>query len=311
MARPSAFAPPPPSLAIEIARRRVTVVQIGRSSGGPVVTAHASEPLASGVVVPALTGTNIPDVAAVADPLRRALERAGLRSARRAALVVPDGIARVSLLTFEKVPPKAADFDQFLRWQLKKGTPFPIEEAQVSAVPAHVDSTGSTFAATAVRRDVIAQYEAVTDAAGVHAGLVDLASFNVMNAVMAAGAATPEDWLVVCLAPEGTTLAILRGSQLMFYRHRPAVEAEPLAVLVHQTSMYHEDRLGGARFARVWVHGANEAARREIAGRLGVSVEAVDVQPAASLRDRGADAAEVLQSITAGVGILLRERKAA
>ena len=33
-----------------------------------------------------------------------------------------------------------------------------------------------------------------------------------MNAVMSAGAASPGDWLVVSLAAEATTLAIMRGA---------------------------------------------------------------------------------------------------
>ena len=36
-------------------------------------------------------------------------------------------------------------------------------------------------------RDVIAQYEAALTAAGAHAGLVDLASFNLVNLLLAGG----------------------------------------------------------------------------------------------------------------------------
>ncbi len=138
----------------------------------------------------------------------------------------------------------------------------------------------------------------MTAAAGVHAGIVDLASFNVMNAVVAARGASRRpsaariagasrgDWLLVCLAHEGTTIAILRGEQLMFYRHRASIDEEPLSALVHQTAMYHEDRLGGSAFARVWLCGAAladvgaERVRREIGDRLGVAAETVDVRPA-------------------------------
>jgi Tfp pilus assembly PilM family ATPase len=307
----SLFAPQPPPLAIEITSRRITVVSLGRSSGGAAVTAHATEPLPEGLVTPALTGVNVTDGAAVTAVLRRALERAGLRSARRAALIVPDSVARVSLLTFEQLPASAAELDQLVRWQLRKAMPFSLDEAQVSHLPAHTGSSGTTLAAIVARKDVVAQYEAVIDAAGIHAGLVDLASFNVMNAVMAAGAAATSDWLVVCLAPEGTTLAILRGSQLMFYRHRPTIDAEPLSALVHQTAMYHEDRLGGGRFAHVWLSGsASDAVRREISERLGVAIQAVDIRPAASVADRVSDAA-TLDTLAAGVGVLLRDRKAA
>jgi type IV pilus assembly protein PilM len=311
------LAPAPPTVAIEIASRRITVVELSRSGSAPAVAGHASEPLPEGAVVPALGGVNVAQPAAAAEALRRALDRAGLRSARRAALVVPDSVARVSLLTFEQLPSRAADLDQLVRWQLKKGTPFPIEDAQVSFFKAHTAGAATAIAATVARRDVIAQYEAIAAAAGIHAGLVDLASFNVLNSLLAAGGAGAGDWLLVTLAPEATTLAIMRGSDLMFYRHRAAVEEEPLSALVHQTAMYHEDRLGGSRFDRVWLCGAAllpggaAEARREITERLGVPVEAVDVQPAAGLRDRMQATPELLDALAAPVGVLLRERKAA
>jgi type IV pilus assembly protein PilM len=311
------FTPAAPAVAIEIARRRVTVVELGSSGGGAVVTTCASETLADGLVTPSLTGPNIPEPGPVVEALGRALARAGLRSAARVALVIPDSVARVSLVPFEKLPARAADLDQLVRWQLRKATPFPIDEAQVTHFPANVDTSGVTLAAVAARRDVIAQYEAVTDALGVRAGIVDLASMNVMNAVIAAGAAPPADWLLVHLAAEGTTLAILRGSSLLFYRHRMAIEAEPLAALVHQTAMYHEDRLGTSQFTKVWLSGTalgasdGDAARREISERLNIQAETVDIRPAASLGSRVDASPDVLDSLAAPVGALLRERKAA
>jgi type IV pilus assembly protein PilM len=304
-------------VAIEIASRRVTVVELSRSGSAPAVSAHATEALPPEAVVPALGGVNVQNPAAVADALRRALDRAGLRSTGRAALVVPDSAARVSLLTFETLPARAADLDQLIRWQLRKATPFPIDEAQVSFFKAHTAGAATAIAAVVARKDVVAQYEAVAAEAGIHAGIVDLASINVLNSLISAGVAGTGDWLVVTLAPEATTLAIMRGTELMFYRHRATVEEEPLSALVHQTAMYHEDRLGGSRFARVWICGAAlvpggaELARREITDRLGVPVEAVDVRPAAELRDRAAASPELLDALAAPVGVLLRERKAA
>jgi len=303
-------------VAIEIASRRITVAEVG-SGRPPEVSGHATEPLPPGVVVPAPTGANITQPEVAADALRRALDRAGLRSVSRAALVIPDSVARVSMLTFEQTPAKAADLEQLIRWQLRKSTPYPIEEAQVSSFVAHKGVAGAAIAAVVARRDVVAQYEGVAAAAGIHAGLVDLASLNVMNAVIAAGAAPSGDWLLVALAEEATTLAILRGSDLMFYRHRAAVEAEPLSALVHQTAMYHEDRLGGSRFERIWISGGaqgehnTDAVRREIGQRLGVPAETVDIRSGATLRDRGSVTPDVLDALAAPVGVLLRERTAA
>jgi Tfp pilus assembly PilM family ATPase len=310
------LAPTPPSVAIEIASGRVTVVELSRG-GMPTVIAHASESLPVEAVVPALTGVNIARFDDVAAALGRALERAGLRSTRRAALVVPDGIARVTLLPFEHIPDRAADLEQLLRLQLRKSMPFSIDEALITHFRAHTEGSASTLAAVVARRDVIAQYEAVTTAAGIHAGIVDLASLNVMNALMSAGAAAKGDALLVCLAPEGTTLAILRGQSLMFYRHRTAVDEESLGALVHQTAMYHEDRLGGTAFTRVWLCGGARAGREaaasaaDIEARLGIPVESVDIRPAAALGRQVTASPDVLDAVAASVGVLLRERKAA
>ena len=308
------LAPAPPTVAIEIAARRVTVVQLGQAGGGEIVAAHASEALPADAVLPGLTTDNILEPQAVVDALRRALDRAGLRSTRRAGLIVPDSIARLSLLPFEQLPARQADLDQLIRWQLKKATPFPIDDAQVSHFVAHVEGSVTTMAAIVARRAVVAQYEAVAAAAGVQTGVVDLASLNVMNTIMGAGASVPGDWLVVCLAAEATTVAILRGQQLMFYRHRTAVDEEPLSALVHQTAMFHEDRLGGTKFARVWLCGGGSSARvdqlrREIGDRLSVPVETVDLRPAAGLRDGASP--DLLDALAAPVGMLLRERKVA
>jgi hypothetical protein len=115
------------------------------------------------------------------------------------------------------------------------------------------------------------------------------------------------------MAAEATTLAIVRGDALMFYRHRTAIDEEPLGSLVHQTAMYHEDRLGGGGFAGVWVAGAGSAAAEatcEIAQRLGVPTQSVDFRPVASFAEGGESSPELLDALAATVGVLVRDRAA-
>jgi len=312
----SIFAPPPPSVAIELASRRVTVVEVGRGSKGLSVVGYASEPLPPNVINPSATAPNVANPGLAVEALGKALERAGVRSTKRAALILPDSAARLSLITLEQVPAKAADIDQLIRWQMKKGTPYPVEEAQLSWSVAHKTASATVLAAVLARRDIVAEYEGVATKLGIHAGLVDLASLNVMNAVIAANAASPSDWLLVTMAPEATTLAIGRGSDLMFYRQRATVDEEPLSALVHQTAMYHEDRLGGTKFSRVWLCGGGigreaDIVRAEINKLLGVPVEAVDVRAAADLGGRVGASTDVLDALAAPLGVLLRDRKAA
>ena len=142
------------------------------------MSAFASEPLAEGDVTPALTGPNVVNADQVTAALRRACERAGIRPPKRAALVIPDSAARVSLLTFEQLPQKATEVDQLIRWQIRKATPFPLDDAQVSHVITHQEPGATTVAAIVARRDVITQYEQAVLALGTHPGIVDLASLR-------------------------------------------------------------------------------------------------------------------------------------
>lgn len=317
---PSWLAPPQPDVAIEIAHRRLTVAQLGRGTPA-TVSAYASEVLPDDAVVPSLTARNIAQPKVVSDTLKRALQKAGIASPTRIALIVPDTVARVSLLPFESMPSRQSELEQLIRWNVKKSVPFPVEDAVLSYVPATSDGGVTTLAAVVSRRDVIAEYEAIADAIGAHAGLVDIASFNIVNTALASGMAPKGDWLLVCLADGSTTILIMRNRSLMFHRHKPAADSEPLSALVHQTAMYHEDRLGGTRFARVFVSGGvgggilgvggHDRARQEIAARLEAEVQTLDVRTAAALTDRMTASPELLDALAAPVGALMRERGAA
>ena len=111
----------------------------------------------------------------------------------------------------------------------------------------------------AARREVVAEYESVCDEAGIHAGLVDVATLSVANLYLASGPPAG-DWLIVHIRPEYTSIAIMRGSDLIFFRTRAEGDAEPLADVVHQTAMYYQDRLDGHGFSRVFAGGRSRLA---------------------------------------------------
>jgi type IV pilus assembly protein PilM len=312
-----------PGVAVELASRRVSAAAIDFRGGQPVVAAHASEPLPDGALVPSLTNENIHDRALVAGALAHVFDRMGVRP-RRVGLVVPDPIAKVSLIRFEKVPPRAQDLDQLVRWQVRKTAPFPIEEAQVSYVRGAQTAEGQEFVVSLARRAVVEEYEQLCADAGAHAGIVDLATFNVINAVLASPAAPSQDpstgagqdWLLVNVAAEYASIAIVRGEHLMFFRNRAAETEGTLADLVHQTAMYYEDRLKGAGFARVVVSGGGaredvDQVRRSLEERLTTRVDTVDPRSTAPLTDRITAGPTLLDTLAPLVGLLLRDREAA
>ena len=305
---------PPPDLAIEIAADRVAAARITWHGSSASVGGYVVEPLPAGAVQPSLVSPNMPDVGAVGKALAQALGKLGGRG-RRAALVVPDTVAKVSLIRFEKVPPSPKDLMELVRWQVRKSAPFPIEQSVVSFTPGVKPAEGGQeFIVSVAREDIVTQYEAACTQAGVRVGLVDLATFSIVNSVLAGNGAPQGDWLVVHPTSSSATLAVLRGPDVIFFRNRAEESEGPLADIVHQTAMYYEDRLKGRGFSRVLLTGGDpsgDALRRALEDRLQVKVEGVDPRAGAALVDRISATPEMLSGLAPLVGILLRERKAA
>jgi Tfp pilus assembly PilM family ATPase len=303
------------SAAVEIAATRVAGATIEWRGDRPALLAHAVEPIPYGTVVASLTADNIVDRPAVAAAVERVLQTLG--RPRRIALVVPDPVAKVSLIKFERVPAKSEDLDELVRWQIRKTAPFAIEDAQLSYVAGQQMPDGQEFLVSLARRHVIEEYEQLAASAGAHAGVVDLATFNIVNAVLAVGAPPAVDWLLVNAAPDYVTLAILRGSHLIFFRNRAADTEGTLADVVHQTAMYYEDRLNGSGIARVLLAGAGadgqqtgdiDLVRRSLEDRLATSVDTIDPRSAIALTDRITAGAAFLDTLTPLIGVLLRDQ---
>lgn len=316
------FQTPPPDVAIEIDHAHVGAARLVWRGDQAVIAGHAHEALPPGAVVPALASANIADVPAVARVIERVLAELGTRPSR-VALVVPDTVAKVSLLRLEKVPAKAADLEEIVRWQVRKTAPFPIDQAVLSVSPGATASDGSCEMLVSLARiEVIQQYEQACLMAGAEAGLVDIASFCVINAILAApdgpAGATPKgDWLLVHITDTYLTLAVMRDQSLLFFRHRGEEAEGTLADLIHQTAMYYEDRLHGGGFGRVLIAGGArlpggaESVRRGLEERLGIGVESVDPRNAAALVDRIVASPELLDLLAPLAGMLLREGRVA
>ncbi|MGB7220542.1 MAG: pilus assembly protein PilM [Vicinamibacterales bacterium] len=312
---------PQPNVAVEIAATHVSGAVLDWRGREPVVSAHAIEPLPPGVLVSSLTTANLHDRPAVAGALRRVLARLG--RPRRIGLIVPDLVAKVSIVKFEQVPARANELDELVRWQVRKSAPFAIEEAQVGYVAGQRAPDGQEFIVSLARRDIVEEYERLAADAGAHAGIIDLTTFNVINAVLAGSPASTADWLLVNVTPEYATIVILRGPHLMFFRNRAADTEGTLGDLVHQTAMYYEDRLKGDGFARVILCGgssgrdagsgrpvdpmdAMDHVRRSLEQRLATTVQTVDPRTAAALTDRISVGSALLDTLTPLVGLLVR-----
>ena len=305
----------PPTASVEIAADRVTGLALGRGPGREV-SVVVTEMLPDGAIIPAPNATNITDHTVVGEAVGRVLKQLPGQPTR-VALVVPDSAAKVSLMMFDQIPARADDLDQLVRWQARKTAPFRIEDAQVAYSPGlSTESGGRELIVSLMRRDIVEEYEGVCASAGAQAGVVDLASFTLVNTVLAGGAANNVDWLLVHVARGYSTVAIVRQGRLILFRNRPAEGDGDLSDLVHQTTMYYEDRLQGAGFGRAFLAAsaanttAEDAAilRRSLETRLGTAIEAIDVgESAAKVEGAGGVLPDLM---AASLGLLLRERPA-
>ncbi len=173
---------------------------------------------------------------------------------------------------------------------------------------------------TLARRDVVQEYEALCAAqrrARGHRRPLDVQRDQRRARGRCAGAAG--DWLLVNVASDYASIAILRGPDLIFFRSRGADSEGTLADLVHQTAMYYEDRLQGAGFARVMLSGAVGPAAADVeqirpqprSSGSATAVETVDPRAAATLTDRITAAPALLDTLAPLVGLLVRGREAA
>jgi hypothetical protein len=140
---------------------------------------------------------------------------------------------------------------------------------------------------------------------------VDTVTLSLLG-LFSGSSAPAGDWLLVHVRPDYTSIAISRGEQVIFYRSRPEDEGTDLEDLVHQTSMYYQDRLQGRGFTRVMLAGSGgilgelELAQRSIEERLGVAVTPIDPTRTASLADRITASADLTNVLAPLVGILRR-----
>ena len=310
---------PGPNVAIEIAADRVTAVAVEWKRPQPELVGHASEPLPPGTVVPGVASTNLIDRAAVTRAIRAVLGRMHRRPTR-VGVVVPDTAVKVSLIQFDTVPGRVADLDRLIRWRVRKGVPFKLEEAQVAyAAGASLPEGGREFVVALMRRDIVEEYEGVCRAAGTQPGVVDLTSFNLINVALAGmSVSRVEDWLLVYAAAGYNSVAILRGEHLVFFRSRAGNGEADLADLVHQTAMYYEDRLGGDGIGRALVASrttpsgehqeddVTEAMVRSLEHRLGAQV---DVVTAGAVTCRPGTDPTLRAALAAPIGLLLRDRR--
>lgn len=174
--------------------------------------------LPEGAVRPAPLGDNVAEAAAVHEALQQVV-RLVADGHRRCALLVPDLLARVTVLEFDRLPENTAAAEALLRWRLGKDLPFDVRQAVLSyhAQPGR----GSTHEAVVAvcLRSLLRQYEECVERLGLQPGWVTLSTLAALGCVEPSSAGAR---LLVKRDHGSLSLAVVHGRAIRLFRSLPA-----------------------------------------------------------------------------------------
>ena len=122
---------PRPQAAISIAGDSITAVELSVVKGQSSLSVQQIKSLDTGAVVPSMMSPNIADSKAVTTALNEVLA-SYKRRPTRVSLVLPDTVAKVSLLSLETIPDRETDLAELIKLKVQKSAPFSLNEAQLS-----------------------------------------------------------------------------------------------------------------------------------------------------------------------------------
>jgi type IV pilus assembly protein PilM len=249
---------PPPGHLFELSEAGIAFAS-GKQTG--------FEAFAPGTLTPSPIEDNLLRADAVAEAIGRiAPPQSSGKKRKRAAVILPDYAARVSVLDFDSFPTPPDEQAALVRFRVKKTIPFDIESAAVSyyVQPKQADKKVEVVAVT-VAMEVMARYEAVFRSSGYHPGVVTTSAIAALNLYRGEGVA-----VLAKLSGRALTVAVIASNVVKLFRCvalEDGSEEEILAVL-QPTFAYVEDEMH-APVGRLIVCGIPQ----EIAARMGCETE--------------------------------------
>jgi len=262
---PALLKDPPPAYAFELSEAGVELATV---SSSPQFRFEALEP---GVISTSPVRENIQQPELLQAKIQ-ALAPANGHRKRRAALILPDYCARVTVLDFDAFPSSHEEQLALVRFRMKKSVPFDVDSAMVSyhAQPSEAGKIEVVVAVMAC--EIIARYEAPFRQLGIHPGYITTSSLAALNLLKA-----DRVTIVAKLSGRTLTVLVLDGGVVKLARcvEMEGARPEEIDSTLHPTLAYIEDELQ-TKAARL-VHCGFGADAQELAERWhqewGVAVE--------------------------------------
>lgn len=212
-----------PEVIFEIQPGFVAGARLNNSARGPrQVQRVGQSDLASGALQVLFNRPNISDLAEIQRAIRDVANVVG-NGNRRIGLLIPDGIARVGMLSFETLPDNQKEAEALVRWKMKDMLPFPAEEARTSYQVLRRGQSSIELLAAAIKASVLSEYESALEP-------IDISPALILPATLALLPMLPKEdatgQLLVHVCCGWMTAVVVLGAEVCLWRVRRLGQGE-------------------------------------------------------------------------------------
>jgi hypothetical protein len=270
-----------PATALGLEKGIASVVQLERTRGSSCKLRRAATfNIDESLVRPSFDEQNIANGAQLAAVVKDLATSAGLMRQKRWSLSLPEATTRTLVLTMETQSQSAGEAQEVLRWKIERGFGATLEELSISKDRLQKDTQGrDRYLVIAVRKAILAEYEAMLDTLGWRAGLILPRHLGEAQWLVRNGSAG--DSLLLSGSSQGFTGVIFRDKHPLIVRTVTCTEDE-FEDEFYRFLLFYRDRSvpetgAGQGLARLMVIG--EGITKQRAGEIVNETTGGDLRP--------------------------------
>lgn len=252
-----------PPVAVELDRGEAVLVRVRKRGGRAALDGHGVRTVPENTVGSSILRPNAGEPETLAGVVKALFESTGTRPGR-VSLVLPDNLAKISIVTLQQRPPTRKQLEEVLRFKLRRSVPFRLDDAVLSFQVLDAPGPDIPILVAVMMRSVVEQYESALEAAGARPGLVDLCTPSLMNLCrreIERRGADGSDVALLNAARTYFSLLIVRGGRIVFFRCKSYATGEEehaaangvMARELATSFSYYQEKLDGQELGSVLV----------------------------------------------------------